>query len=48
MTPTAWQILRAALGLPGKTLATEIPGYAIIAAMILAGARESKALRNVR
>lgn len=41
MTPRAWKILRAAIGLPGKAPVTEIPGYAIVAAMILDRARKT-------
>ena len=41
MTPRAWAILRAAIGLPGKAPVTEIPGHAIVAAMILDRARKS-------
>jgi hypothetical protein len=41
MTPRAWKILRAAIGLPGKAPVTEIPGHAIVAAMILDRARKT-------
>lgn len=33
--------MRAAIGLPGKAPVTEIPGHAIVAAMILDRARKS-------
>lgn len=49
MTPRAWAVFRAAIGLPGKTPVTEIPGHAIVAAMILERARRiTKEKKNDR
>ena len=48
MTTHEWKVLLAALGISDKAPAIEVPGHALVAAMILRRAIRRNSRRNVK